>query len=263
MKPYYEHDGITIYHADVRDLAPDLPKGDVLFADPPYGQTSLAWDRWPEGWLQAAAECTAPGGSLWCFGTLRMFMDHAAEYAAAGWQLAQDVAGKDVDVLWEKHNGSGFHTDRFRRIHEQVAQFYRGAWGDVYKKPQFTNDATRRTVRRKQKPAHFHGARGESSYTSHDGGPRLMRSVLEVRSMHGRAQNETEKPVDLVGPLVEFSCPPGGLILDLFCGAGPVLEVARKTGRRAIGIDLREEQCEIAARRLSQQVLNFDATWQP
>jgi DNA modification methylase len=36
-KPYYEHAGITIYHADCRDILPHLPKVDLVLTDPPYG----------------------------------------------------------------------------------------------------------------------------------------------------------------------------------------------------------------------------------
>lgn len=37
MKPYYDEDGITIYHGDCREILPELPKCDLLLTDPPYG----------------------------------------------------------------------------------------------------------------------------------------------------------------------------------------------------------------------------------
>lgn len=37
MKPYYEHEGVTIYHADCREVLPNLPKVDLVLTDPPYG----------------------------------------------------------------------------------------------------------------------------------------------------------------------------------------------------------------------------------
>jgi site-specific DNA-methyltransferase (adenine-specific) len=231
-EPYYSDDLVTIYHGDFLDLPEVEP--DLVIADPPYGQTSLAWDRWKKDWPS-----WVPGSSMWCFGTLRMFLDHAAEFA--GWQLSQDV-------IWEKHNGSNFHADRFRRVHEQVAHFYRGDWSDVYKSPRFTMDATARTVRRKGRPPHT-GHIEASAYESFDGGPRLQRSVIRQASAHGYAENETQKPVGILTPLIEYGCPPGGLVLDPFMGSGSTLIAARDSGRRAIGIDIREDQCEIAARR--------------
>jgi len=178
-----------------------------------------------------------------------MFSDHAAEFAEprAGWRMSQDV-------VWEKHNGSSFHADRFRRVHESAAHFYRGPWDEAYKNPPKTPDATKRTVRRKQRPPHM-GVIGEGAFRSEDGGPRLMRSVIYEPSCHGYAENETQKPLGIIRPLIEYSCPPGGIILDPFCGSGSTLVAAKEMGRRAIGMDIREDQCEIAARRLSQGVL--------
>jgi site-specific DNA-methyltransferase (adenine-specific) len=155
--------------------------------------------------------------------------------------------------VWEKHNGAGFFNDRFRTVHEIVAHFYKCdvKWGYVYKAPQFTNDATPRTVRRKERPAHLTGARGPSHYVSEDGGPRLMRSVLYVRSEHGRAVHPTQKPEGIVEPLLLYSCPPGGIVLDPFGGAGTTAVVARKTGRHAVLFELNPEYAAMAERRLT------------
>jgi site-specific DNA-methyltransferase (adenine-specific) len=248
--PYYDKDGITLYCGDCRELLPsiDCSAVNVVIADPPYGETSLRWDRWPDRWLTAVGDAVPTSVSLWCFGTMRMFLDRIGDFAF--WKFAQDI-------IWEKHNGSGFHVDRFRRVHENICQFYRVGtdWGSVYKNPQFTMDATARTVRKKQKPPQWHGKTGATTYTSVDGGPRMMRSVLQVRSEHGRALNETQKPQRLVESIVEYSCPPGGTILSPFSGSGTDLVVAKHTGRRAIGFEVREEQCAIAVNRLRQGVM--------
>ena len=249
MKPYYDEDGITIYHGDCREVLPALVFDHgphIVITDPPYGQTSLKWDRWVEGWPKLVERFT---DEMWCFGSLRMFMDHRDDFT--GWKFAQDV-------VWEKHNGSSFHADRFRRVHEQVAHFYQGDWADKYKRVPTTPDATARTVRRKDRPPHM-GEIAASTYTSSDGGPRLATSVMRVRSCHGSAHHPTQKPEGVLRPLIEYSVPPGFGIVDPFMGSGSTLRAALNMGdRRAIGIEISEHYCEIAAKRLAQGVLALD-----
>lgn len=251
MKPYYERGGITIYHGDCREVLPTLPEhfADLVIADPPYGDTSLEWDTRVLNWLPDMRLALFPSGSLWCFGSLRMFLAEGRSFEEAGLRYAQDL-------VWEKHNGSSFHADRFKRVHEIVAQFYRAGarWAEVYKSPLYTHDATARTVRRKTRPPHT-GHIEASYYTSEDGGPRLQRSVINVRSCHGYAEHPTQKPVELVAKLIKYSCPPGGVVLSPFMGSGTDLVAARLLGRGAIGIEIEERYCEIAARRLAQDVL--------
>ena len=239
-RPYYEDEAVTLYHGDALALLPLLPRADAVVTDPPYGETSLDWDVWPDGWPDAAA-LVAP--QMWCFGSMRMFLDKRGDLA--GWKLAQDV-------VWEKHNGANLFNDRFRRVHELALHFYHGDWASLPKEPQYTNDATKRTARRKGRPEHW-GALGHAhKYASEDGGPRMMASVIYARSCHGYAVNETQKPEDIVAPLLQYSVPPGGLVVDCFAGSGTTGAVARKTGRRAILIEKRESQCQAIAARLAQ-----------
>jgi site-specific DNA-methyltransferase (adenine-specific) len=248
MKPYYDEGGITIYHGDCRRVMCDLgPVADVIIADPAYGETSLEWDRWCDGWPTLAAHAIKRSGSMWCFGSFRMFLEAVRDFGS--WRFVQDV-------VWEKHNGSNFIADRFRRVHELVSQWVPVgvAWEEVYKLPVTTPDATKRAVRRKERPPHTGEIEG-TTYISEDGGPRLMRSVQYVRSCHGHAVHPTQKPVGIITPLIRYSCPPGGVVLSPFMGSGSVLVAARDCGCRAIGVELQERYCEEAVSRLRQGVL--------
>jgi site-specific DNA-methyltransferase (adenine-specific) len=236
MRPYYEDESVKLFHGDCREFV--APPSAMTLADPPYGQTSLEWDRWPFGWVDGVV-----GDSLWCFGSLKMFMSYAGEFQR--WRLAQDV-------IWEKQNGSSFHADRFRRVHEQPAHFYRGDWESIYKDVVTTADAVKKQVRRKRRPPHM-GHIDAGSYESHDGGPRMMRSVIYARNCHGFAEHPTQKPFEILQPLIEYSCPPGGTVYVPFAGSGSELEAARQLGRKAVGVEIREECCEVAARRLQQR----------
>ncbi len=84
-----------------------------------------------------------------------------------------------------------------------------------------------------------------------------MRSVVYVPSCHGEAEHPTQKPVDIIKPLLEYSCPPDGVVLDPFMGSGTTLRAAKDLCRKAIGIEIEEKYCRIAVERLRQEVLKL------
>lgn len=248
--PYFDDGQVQLWVGDCRALLPAIGlTADLIIADPPYESTSLEWDRWPDGWLETAASVSR---SMWCFLPLRQFAEppfRGTEFRAAGWKLSHDGA-------WEKANGTGFAADRLKGVHEIFHHWYRGRWGDVYHevpRTEYTGPDKHARARNRDRGEHL-GAIGLHNYT--DDGTRLARSVQYCKSVRGGI-HETEKPLPLLITLIEYGCPPGGLVVDLFAGSASTLEAARLAGRRAIGIELREEQAEKAARRLSQGTLDF------
>ncbi len=224
---------IQLIHSDCREaMAAMEPESiDLIVADPPYNQTCLAWDRRIKGWLPLAHRILKPNGTLWLFGSLKSFLAMADEFAH--WQLIQDI-------VWEKQNGSGFDSERFRRVHEQAAHFRkRGSlWRDVYRSPQVTMDAVKRSVSAKATRVPHTGKIGAHVYATEAGGPRLMRSVLQVRNGHRQGiGHPTPKPVALIRPLIGYSCPPGGVVLDPFAGSGSTGLAALEENRNAVLIE--------------------------
>ena len=236
---------MTILIGDCRHLMPAHGPFDLILADPPYGDTSLAWDRRVDGWIARARDALSRTGSLWVFGSLRCFMAKADGFADAGLRIAQEI-------VWEKQNGSSFHAYRFKRVHELAVQFYptETLWRDIYNDVQTTPDATARTARRKQRPPHT-GQIDTGHYLSHDGGPRLMRSVIYVRNCHGRAIHPTEKPSALLEILIRTSCPQGGLVGDWFAGSGAAGEACQLSGRRYLGCEIDAVMAERARTRIA------------
>lgn len=236
---------IDLHTGDCRDLMKALGPFDMIIADPPYGDTSLPWDRIVRGWEKVAHDGLKPTGSMWVFGSLRFFMLAHAPMRRAGFRVAQEI-------VWEKHNGSGFHADRFKRVHELAVHFIRtdSNWSSIFNDVQTTPDAVQRSVRRKKGgPAHM-GNIDAAAYQSEDGGPRIMRSVIYSRSCHGRAIHPTEKPVDLLEVLIRTSCPSDGLVGDFFAGSGAAGEAAAMTGRSYVGCEIDPEMADKARDRL-------------
>ena len=65
-------------------------------------------------------------------------------------------------------------------------------------------------------------------------------------------QHPTEKPISLMRQLVVHHT---GIVIDPFMGSGTTLRAAKDLGRKAIGIEIEERYCEIAVKRLAQEVL--------
>lgn len=244
--PYYQDENVTLYHGDCREILPALRDFDLVLTDPPYGETSIPWDRWPEGWPTLLA---AHAYSMWVFGSMRMFLDRRDEFA--GWTMSQDI-------VWEKHAGTGVFTDRFKRMHEHAVHWYRGDWSTVYHDAQRIKVGNMRRSASKPKGsvrAEHLGGIHKRDAAWEDDGTRLVGSVFKVHTMHRRGDHPTEKPTGILEPLIEYACPPGGSILDPFAGSGSTLAAAKATGRKAVGVEADERYCEAAARRLAQDTL--------
>jgi site-specific DNA-methyltransferase (adenine-specific) len=240
IEPYYADEHVQLYHGDMREILPALDiQADAVVTDPPYGETDLSWDRWPGGWPLAVAQATS---SMWVFGSMKMFLARVQDIIEAGWKLSQDI-------VWEKHNGSGFATDRFRRIHEHAAHWYLGPWSEIHHEvPKVVRQGRTQGTRAVRSSGEHLGAIDGQAWC--DDGTRLMQSVIKAKSMHGRAIHPTEKPGQVLEPLIRYAVPDGGLVLDPFAGSASTLYTARTLGRRAVGIEASEEYCEKAAARL-------------
>ena len=229
MKPYYQDDAVTIYHGDCLADCPDADGGlgnyfvatvggDVLITDPPYG---ISWRR---GVNNARASKAHAG----------IANDQDTEARDAVLDTLRDMPGlvfgsfyapfpktfKQV-LVWPKPADAGVvgATTGFRRDAEPV--FIVGPWP--------VQTVQRSSILRS-------GAGGIAGVVIATGHPHT-------------------KPVALMADLI-LAAPPG-VVLDPFMGSGTTLVAAKRLGRKAIGIELEERYCDIAAQRLSQEVLDF------
>ena len=223
--PYYNHNGITIYHGDCREILPTLGPIDLVLTDPPYGINYVtAWRlRGDPLRVPVANDCSLNVfADAWqaIYGALR---DGSHWYVFASPLRISEVeaiTGKPKHILaWDKGNGGtvGDLTCGFGESWEAI--FY----GMKGRRP--LNGKRPRTVIRK------------------DWNP--TRDPV----------HPTVKPVSLLSQIISWSSDVGEIILDPFMGSGTTLRAAKDLNRRAIGIEIEEKYCEIATRRLEQEVL--------
>lgn len=88
--------------------------------------------------------------------------------------------------------------------------------------------------------------------------------VLDIPSINNMALERTgyptQKPLELLRVLVGACCPPGGLVLDPFCGSGTTLVAAVSLGRSAIGIDVNDDALRLARARLESTEVSSSRT---
>ena len=240
MTPYYEHGGITIYHGDCRDVMASLPQVDITVSSPPYntiaataasGMMRETKHKQLGGYLSHADDMPEDAYVVWMrevFGQCRsitkglVWINHKTRYRdkVAIHPLSIFPWPFYSEIVWDRGGSVTLNARKFAPSHEYLIGFGVPHWWD---------DAmnTRMSVWR----------------------------VTPERDVPG---HPCPFPVGVVSPVIEASCPVGGVVLDPFVGSGTTLRAAKDLGRRAIGIEIEERYCEIAAKRLEQEVLPLE-----
>ena len=227
MRPYYEQDGITIYHGDCRDILAELSGVRLVVTDPPYvfGLASTGQEGKAGGWGDLMNNASffsdllrqfrrligGNAGAIWMFNSWRSFPVLARAAYEAQWPIRSLLVWNKVWI------GPGGHAG-LRPSYEVVALWTEGPY----------------TVTDRSTPDVWD----------------------HLWSAHKPTGHPAEKPEPLIRRMVEAG-PTTGPVLDPFMGSGTTLVAAKNLGRQAIGIEIEERYCEIAAKRLSQGVLDL------
>jgi len=111
----------------------------------------------------------------------------------------------------------------------------------------------------KQQPDGMHFAQGELAWTNFDyGSCRVLSFGIAQGDTKGQRVHPTQKPEAVMAWAIRYVRPVASRILDPFMGSGTTLVAAKRLGRTAVGIDIEERYCEIAARRLQQDALPLE-----
>lgn len=226
MKPYYDHGGIVIYCADCRDVLKTLGPVNLVLTDPPYGVNLGEVDNG-----QARDKQQKP---------YTMFSDtpqYVAEVVVPAFVQALTISKRGI-VTPGNRNLWLYPPAADVGVWYNPAGTGRNKWGFLL--------------------AHI------ILYYGTD--PRLGKAQTASSTWGGNdpvddMKNKLHpcpKPENFTSWLLKKGSLDGELVLDPFMGSGTTLAVAKRLGRRAIGIDIEEKYCETAAKRLSQEVFDFE-----
>lgn len=255
MKPYYDEGGITIYHGACEDVIPTLgpeERPDLIFTSPPYNLGvstggSFGHYDWNANMKARGGGGKWHGGDLadgydgyddampmdeyeawqrriltlcWELCTGAIFYNHKPRVQAQElWtplRLVPDGVPVRQIITWVRAGGVNFAPTHYLPTYEWIVVMARPEW------------------RLKSK-----GASGVGD---------VWRVAQETNPLH-------PAPFPLALPAIAIESVGPSLVMDPFVGSGTTLRAAKDAGVRAIGIEQSERYCEIAARRLAQEVL--------
>jgi len=209
-QPYYQRDGITIYHGDCREILPTLPGFDLMMTDPPYGIS------YQSGMKSEKLARSIAGDESTELRDFALEWHDGAAVVFGTWKTAKP-AGIKALLIWDTLGALGMGDLRipWKPSHQEIYILGGG----------------------------FTGKRTSDVIQHHP-----VQSMAKTGRVHPH-----EKPVGLLRHLLGKS--PPGRVIDPFMGSGSTLVACKAEGREAVGVEVEERYCEIAAKRLSQGVL--------
>ena len=254
VTPYYADAAITIYHGDCLDVIPDLIEGaiDCVVTSPPYNQLGRLPGKgsgmWAEshgarGFLRAITQNGYPDDmdegayQLWqnlTFGLLyakchersSLFYNHEERWRnglllhPVDWFKPSGWQLRQ-EIIWDKAGGMMFNARMVCRFDERIL------WFDKNGRHKWNQEST---------------------------GLGTIWHYAREQQQQGK-QHPTAFPSEIPKNCIAATTDIDDLVLDPFMGSGTTLRAAKDLGRKAIGIEIEERYCEIAVRRLAQEVL--------
>lgn len=225
-KPYYYEGGITIYHGDCREVLPSIAAGpvDLVLTDPPYGVSGV----------QNTTTAKRRGGRKNDYGTFTDSIDYVS-------QVAVPVVEECIRQGWRVVITPGNRCVTLYPMPDSFGTIYQPA--SVGLQPWGRADA---------QPILYYG---RSPYGGRELPGKKCSYVCTEPPSRLAAGHPCPKPDILWRSILANTSRDGDTVIDPFMGSGTTLRAAKDLGRRAIGIEIEERYCEIAARRLSQGVM--------
>ena len=236
MTPYYDEDGITIYHGDCLDVLPSLPPVDLVFTSPPYNlgkptggicvmedgyeehddaMPDEAYVRWQQDVLSVLWAGLPDTGAIF-YNHKPLIRDGLVTLPL---RLVPPECSLRQIIVWDRIIGANWSPTFFQPRYEWLLLLAKSAFRLTDKTASHAGDVWRLPV--------------EANVSGHP----------------------CPFPVQLPQRAIGSTSARG--ILDPFMGSGTTLRAAKDLGIKAIGIEISERYCEIAAERLAQGVLDL------
>ena len=228
-KPYYQDDYVTLYNGDCREIVPQLEKINVILTDPPFFMPAVHYQSRKK--YQRAWSDTSILGTFWevivdlCLSKLKETGHFLTFCNGDSYPVFYPTMYRRFDFLkclvWDKgHVGLG---RIWRNQHELVIA---GRWNTslFYEENKLRSDVF----------------------------------TFKATPSNDR-EHPVEKPVSMLKWLLEPLIANNGILLDPFAGSGTTGIAAKELNKKCILIEKEEKYCKIAARRLSQDVFNFNS----
>lgn len=248
MSPYYERDGITIYHGDCREILPILPEVHLIVTSPPYN--TLPVGVTPSGmWAQSH------GGRAFIEAVQTGYEDSRPEEDYQKWLI------EILDSLHSTASASLIvnHKLRWRNgaLLHPVSWITPATWTlrqeMIWKRQGSMTLNARLFPPNEERLLWF--TRGDRWIFNQKVANRLL-SIWDMLRVQN-TEHVCEFPLDLPRRSIAALSESGATIVDPFMGSGTTLVAAKLEGRKAIGIEIDKRYCAIAVKRLAQGVLPF------
>ena len=258
MKPYYESKLGKLFLGDCLEVMPGLETVDLILADPPYGITACRWDS------------IIPLEPMW-EQLKRLTKTNGVIVMTASQPFTTTLVSSNKGMfryewIWNKVNGANFMNLKNRpfKTQEQIlvfsetANFTFNPIKTMRTEASLQRDPVGSIVNRKiysKDVEHYGAKRSETLTVSADGTKHPVDIIKFTIHEKGRYQfkHPTKKPVALMEYLVKTYTNKNEKILDFTIGSGTTAVACERLNRRWIGIEISEEYCEIAAKRIERE----------
>ncbi|MGH1572735.1 site-specific DNA-methyltransferase [Methylobacterium sp. P31] len=209
-------------------LRPDQSRVDAVDDDWDKFATFEAYDAFTRDWLSACRRVMKPNATLWVIGSYHNIFRVGSALQDLGYWILNDI-------VWRKANPMpNFRGKRFTNAHETLIWASRSAESKGY-------------------TFHYEALKGgnEDLQMRSDWFIPLCTGEERLKDAEGRKVHPTQKPEALLARTLLAATNPGDVVLDPFFGTGTTGAVAKRLGRRFIGIERESTYAEAARERIA------------